>query len=806
MAYLLGSKYCIESLSSDVSDLQAAVSDVISRVGPVRYPSWKFPDKISSDLDIVELLDDCRYDDEDVEDNQVAHIKLFEMVIDRMVLLLQSFASFTDQMLSGTSARPSTANPQMVGNQMSIGLVVKRSWNKMVRLSLLLQQLQSENRSKTHSLSKLENINQELQHQTRFQSESQSGPFGATHLNPSVLDADHPASPGRVSTDIRSIASQTLETSFVPCDACYQVQLSFRDVGDMLVDVCKAQGLPSAVSKHRDDQTEAVMTAADIARWRKEGEKDLSRIRAHLSNLMAQINPLKSTLEESKQSCEKLTKTLSDKTHLLSKERTERESQVAQYEIKIKNIEKNHRESMSVVERSYDDLVKGKRKIDEQVVKLKQELVKQCDALKDLDIIKKQLQKSVAENTTMSNQIVRLESDVMEMTEQLKNNHSELEDVNRKLGKEQAKNRSMEKQGQAMQIKHDILAQRADELDKDCQELRDQYAEAEDHNEDLQNKLQQVQGERKELQSNLQKEKELAETVQKERDFLEKSINDLKDIIISLEDQVKEGQERERLLVQFPERNPTLVPNPGKTGVEERDMKNQVEANSIRMQVLEEENNLLRKNISQLLDGREEEVEEKKMTTGIQINGPAIPLWQVGTNSRSDKANRFSDVSPRTQERNNLFSASSHHRSTLEPIQPTTTTTTILVNHNHTTSYQAKKGSKPNSDEKLINRQKYSTKSAKRQQSVHEMSRNASVEAYMKLKKTGSLSTGVGDAKGGKSQVTTKPAKQGWTSEARHRPPSGDSYTKQDMFICPSCDKMYQTQRDIDIHQSYCYG
>lgn len=170
-----------------------------------------------------------------------------------------------------------------------------------------------QNRSKTHSLSKLENINQELQHQTRFQSESQSGPFGATHLNPSVLSVDHPTSPGRVSTDIRSIASQTLETSFVPCDACYQVQLSFRDVGDMLVDVCKAQGLPSAVSKHRDDQTEAVMTAADIARWRKEGEKDLSRIRAHLSNLMAQINPLKSTLEESKQSCEKLTKTLSDK-------------------------------------------------------------------------------------------------------------------------------------------------------------------------------------------------------------------------------------------------------------------------------------------------------------------------------------------------------------------------------------------------------------------------------------------------------------------------------------------------------------
>lgn len=46
MAYLLGSKYCLESLSSDVSDLQDAVVDVISRVGPVRYPSWKYPDKV----------------------------------------------------------------------------------------------------------------------------------------------------------------------------------------------------------------------------------------------------------------------------------------------------------------------------------------------------------------------------------------------------------------------------------------------------------------------------------------------------------------------------------------------------------------------------------------------------------------------------------------------------------------------------------------------------------------------------------------------------------------------------------------
>ena len=45
---MLGGQYCLDSLSNDVSDLQSAVADVLSRVGPVRYPSWKFPDKVGS--------------------------------------------------------------------------------------------------------------------------------------------------------------------------------------------------------------------------------------------------------------------------------------------------------------------------------------------------------------------------------------------------------------------------------------------------------------------------------------------------------------------------------------------------------------------------------------------------------------------------------------------------------------------------------------------------------------------------------------------------------------------------------------
>ena len=83
MASLLGSKYCIESLRRDVSDLQSAVADVLSRVGPsASFRSWKYPDKLSTDVSIPDLLETHVYSEDD-EERQIAHVVLLELVIDR---------------------------------------------------------------------------------------------------------------------------------------------------------------------------------------------------------------------------------------------------------------------------------------------------------------------------------------------------------------------------------------------------------------------------------------------------------------------------------------------------------------------------------------------------------------------------------------------------------------------------------------------------------------------------------------------------------------------------------------------------
>ncbi|XP_028269874.1 coiled-coil domain-containing protein 157 [Parambassis ranga] len=83
MSQLLGRHDCIENLRKDLVDLQGAIVDVFSRIGPVSFSSWKFPDKLSCNLDMVALLDQYDFVEGEVSFNQHSHIVLLELVIDR---------------------------------------------------------------------------------------------------------------------------------------------------------------------------------------------------------------------------------------------------------------------------------------------------------------------------------------------------------------------------------------------------------------------------------------------------------------------------------------------------------------------------------------------------------------------------------------------------------------------------------------------------------------------------------------------------------------------------------------------------
>ena len=65
----------MEGLRSDLRGVQAALKDLLERMEcRLQVPSWRFPEKLSSSLNIDELLrkqgDDC-------------HVFLLELIIDR---------------------------------------------------------------------------------------------------------------------------------------------------------------------------------------------------------------------------------------------------------------------------------------------------------------------------------------------------------------------------------------------------------------------------------------------------------------------------------------------------------------------------------------------------------------------------------------------------------------------------------------------------------------------------------------------------------------------------------------------------
>nr|KAF6311631.1 coiled-coil domain containing 157 [Pipistrellus kuhlii] len=140
MAHLLGSQACMDSLRQDLTDLQGTIVDVFSRAGPVRFPSWKFPDHVACDLDMVALLEHYDHVPGDPEFTQLSHAVLLELVIDRLLLLLQSCASYLEALSSEQTVPPARA----LGPCMSVGLTVRRFWNSLLKLGLLYQQMLSQ--------------------------------------------------------------------------------------------------------------------------------------------------------------------------------------------------------------------------------------------------------------------------------------------------------------------------------------------------------------------------------------------------------------------------------------------------------------------------------------------------------------------------------------------------------------------------------------------------------------------------------------------------------------------------------------
>ncbi|NWU22420.1 CC157 protein, partial [Dyaphorophyia castanea] len=581
MAHLLGHRGCMESLRADLRDLQAAIADVSSRAGAVRFPSWKFPDKVSCDLDMSGLLQHYRHSDSDPVFSHHAHVVLLELVIDRLLLLLQSFTGYAETLLSGRAVPPARG----LGPCMSAGLTARTFWSTMLKLGAFCQQLRDEEKD----------CRQEIPTQQSTPLPApQAGKPEKEHLKcclPGVLESGtapeaaqstsvcpHPSTGSSGSSQARAGPSLALSTRSVPtqtsgsplgsCDTCSSAQASLHEVGRAITSICQSQNIPSALSKFQevleDSPGRRNLSAADMSYWASEQSKDLSRISKHLQGLLQQVNPLKAELEEMGKQKEKLQKQVHDFSRKLQKQgedfsrklKAEKDTQAEQQrkaEQSLKAKDKEHSEAVARLEQDKDNLQRGTELLAHGL----------CVSP---ELSKATLLEEMRTTMVARSQVLELEEKVQELISQRDSLDRELSATSVQLEKEKVRVESMFRHEESLQAKQRSLLQQLDSLDQEREQLQASLGEAEED------------------------KARLAEQLEQSREQSGKQLQAQQANTSRLEEQAQELRERERLLVFFPDLHSPTETQIESSGNLTEDMERQLQANNIRIEVLEREN------------------------------------------------------------------------------------------------------------------------------------------------------------------------------------------------------------------------
>ncbi|XP_057266607.1 coiled-coil domain-containing protein 157 [Pezoporus wallicus] len=594
MAHLLGHPGCMESLRADLRDLQAAIADVSSRAGAVRVPSWKFPDQVSCELDVAALLERYRYSPGDPEVSQHGHVVLLELCCPRLLLLLQTFTGYAEELLSDRAVPPARA----LAPGMSAGLTVRRYWCCMLKLGAFYQQLLAEKKASRKESPALPSSpqagtpeNEPLKHCLSSVLEPRSSqdiaPSTSLCLPSTVLPLASGASGSSLPRPANSVPMQPPGASLGLCATCTSIQGCLHEVGKAITSICQSQNIPSALSRFQeavgDTAGSRTLSATDVRYWASEQSKDLSRISKHLQMLLQQVQPLQAELQESEKQKEKLQRQVEDMAWLLQVEKDThvQQQKEAQQSLEAKN--KEHLEAVGRLEQAKDDLQRGVALLEEQVSTLKEELAGKQAAVQELETAKATLLEEMRTTMVARSQVLALEEKLQLLSSQHESLGQELGTTTTQLQKERAKVESMERHQESLQAKQRTLLQQLDSLDQEREELQLSLGEAEEDKARLQEQLQESREQHRQQQ-------ELLDTLQQEKLGLERAVSELQENVSRLQEQARELQERERLLVFFPELHVPTEAQLESTGSLTEDMKRQLQANSIRIGVLEQEN------------------------------------------------------------------------------------------------------------------------------------------------------------------------------------------------------------------------
>ncbi|XP_033374131.1 LOW QUALITY PROTEIN: coiled-coil domain-containing protein 157 [Parus major] len=505
--------------------------------------------------------------------------------------------------------RASVPPARGLGPCMSAGLTARTFWSTMLKLGAFCQQLQDEEKACKREIPTQQSTPPSAPQAGKYQKEHlkcllpdvlESGtapeaaqssvcPCPSVHV-PASSDSSQPRAGPSLALSTRSVPTQTPGSPLGSCDTCSSTQASLHEVSRAITSICQSQNIPSALSKFqevlKDSAERRNLSATDMSYWASEQSKALSRISKHLQGLLQQVNPLKAELEEMGKQEKKLQKQVEDFSRKLQAEKDARAEQQRKAEQSLKAKDKEHSEAVARLEQDKDDLRRGAALLEERLSALKEELAEKQVAVQELELSKTTLLEKMTTMVARS-QVLELEEKVQVLIGQRDSLDQELNATRVQLEKEKVRVESMFQHEESLQAKQRTLLQQLNSLDQEREELQTSLAEAEEENARLVEQLEQSQ---EQSGKQLQAQQELLDTLQEEKLALEQSILELQANTSQLQEQAQELRERERLLVFFPDLHIPTETQFESSGNLTEDMESQLQANTIRIEVLEREN------------------------------------------------------------------------------------------------------------------------------------------------------------------------------------------------------------------------
>ncbi|XP_054906796.1 coiled-coil domain-containing protein 157 [Poeciliopsis prolifica] len=603
MSELLGHQDCIKSLRKDLVDIQGAIMDVVSRTGPISYTSWKFPNKLASDLDLVDLLEE--YDFVHGEDayNQHSHVVLLELVVDRLLFLLQSVSVYSELQ----RGRQGTDQIHQKGC-LSVGLVVRNYWGALLQCVNKKENSKDIKQTKTKTLDYSKTgsyVSSPTSSSTHFCRNCSSASFSSTSPQKSEHSGLIHNAPFYPKVKHHNAACQT--TSLIPCDACHRVQSLLRNTGDALIDLFQSEGLPSSLKRLSGAMKDTVgpgqMTVGDVTQWAQEQLRDMRCLAKHLQDVRNTVRPLREALAKAEADRNRLGSQLASAKKEFQQEAEKHQVCIVRLESSLQKAERTSQERQQRLQEEQNQSKREILSLEVSNTRLKEKVKLQQETLETLVGEKEGLQQKVET-------LQREDETCCELKQMIQKLEVQLCDMQLLLDKEKAKYQSVFRQQESMQAKQRSLLKRVDALDEEREELQRRLDEKEEVQTNLDNQLKKIIDLKEQQETKVSLQQDICSKLQKEKQTLHTNVEELEKHVAELTEHVQALRERERLLVAFPELNNWAYTQPQSTGNLILDMEQQQQSNNIRIKILEQENVTLHKSLEKL---RQRGISPKKL-------------------------------------------------------------------------------------------------------------------------------------------------------------------------------------------------